>query len=182
MNKSRTIRTFTAAGLAVGLVLGLSGCGKAAEKLSEKAMEKTIEKSIGGDANVDLDTGDGTFKVETDEGTFEMGGGDIPADWPSDVPLPNGFKPLGNMNTSSADGTNITLTGSVDMSVAEATAFYEDSLSGWESSGKTSMSNDGVEQRSLMFSRGEDAETLLVTASDDTEDEGTIITFIYSKQ
>lgn len=178
MNHSRTIRTSVAAGLALGLIFGLSSCGKAAEKLSEKATEKAIEKAAGGNANVDIDPNDGTFSIETDEGSFQMGGGDIPADWPSDIPLPKGFEPQGNMNMSSNDEVNITLHGLVPASVDETAAFYADALSSWDNEGTSSMSNSGVQQKTLMFKRGN--ESLIVNVTDSTEDSGTGLNFIYT--
>lgn len=47
-------------------------------------MERTIEKETGGQANVDIVNG--TMKVQTSEGSFEMGGNTLPKDWPSDAP------------------------------------------------------------------------------------------------
>lgn len=182
MHQRRRIRSFVAVGLGLGLAFGLTGCGKAAEKLSEKAAEKAIENAAGGNAKVDID--DGTVKIETDDGSFHAGGGEIPADWPSDIPLPGSYEVM-NVVTSSADGgTNISFTLSVDMTVAEAAALYEDGLPGWETEGTTSMSSDGLDHRMMMFKKGEDeaSEILNIGVSDIADEGATAMVFTYAKE
>lgn len=177
MNRSRTVRTFAAAGLALGLAFGLSACGKAADKLSEKAAEKVAEKAAGGNANVDIDSKDGSFKIETEDGSFQMGGGEIPANWPSDIPLMKGFTPEGHMNMSSGNETNITLNGTADASIDDLIDFYKDAMSGWETDGATTISNDDSVQKSIMFKK--DTQSLLVNASTSGDEPGTTVSFMY---
>lgn len=56
--------------------LGLSGCANPIEQLVNKGVEQALEGAIGGtDGKVDLNTGDGAS---------------LPADWPSEIPTPNG--------------------------------------------------------------------------------------------
>lgn len=179
MHQSRTIRTFIAAGAALALTFGLTGCGKAVEKLSEKAAEKAVEKAAGDNANVDFDTKDGSFSIETDEGSFNVGGGEVPDDWPSDVPLAKGFTPSSTMNLSSDGKKSINMTGTVGMSVDDVIDFYADSMSGWEETGKSSMSSDGTTIKNVIFSRG--GATLAVTATDDSDEGGTTIGLIYNE-
>lgn len=183
MNNSRTTRTFVAVGLALSMTLGLSACGKAAEKVSEKMAEKAAEKAAGGDANVNIDSKDGSLKIETDDGSFSMGSAaDVPADWPSDIPLPDGFSPEGHANMSADGETSITLTGYTDMSPDDAMAFYVDALSSWENEGNTSASNNGYAQTTGSFRDG--TRTVMVSASTSADDDhdGTMLSFMYMVQ
>ncbi len=66
----------------LGTVLLLVGCAKVAV---EKQMENAIEAKMGGNADVEIQA-DGQMRVETDEGTYTAGGGEVPADWPKDAP------------------------------------------------------------------------------------------------
>lgn len=61
-----------------------TACGAANEELAEQI----IERSGGGEADVDLDLDTGQVSVETDEGSFSVGGGEIPDGFP--VPFPDG--------------------------------------------------------------------------------------------
>lgn len=178
MNQSRIIRTCVATGLALGLTIGLSACGKAAEKLSEKAAEKVVEKAAGDGANVDINSKDGTFSIETDEGSFNVGGGEVPDDWPSDVPVPDKFTVMSNMNLSSGDEVNMNMSGTTSMSVDDVIDFYSDAMSAWKESGKTSMTSDGQTVKNLMLSR--DDEMLTISASD-SDDDGTTIVLMYNR-
>lgn len=59
----------------------LTACG---QNITEKLVENAIEKETGGQANVDI--ANGTMKVQTSEGNFEVGGNTLPKDWPTDAP------------------------------------------------------------------------------------------------
>ena len=84
------------AGLALAAVaLPVAACG------SQQAAENMVNDALGGSASVDLDA-DGGIKVEASDRTFEMGTGSLPADWPSEVPAPEGFDVF--MAGSTAEG------------------------------------------------------------------------------
>ncbi len=67
----------------IAAVLVLAACQSAAENLTEKI----VEQSAGVD-NVDINTDTGELSIETDEGSFKIGGTEIPDGFP--VPLPDG--------------------------------------------------------------------------------------------
>ncbi len=67
----------------VALALVLAACQSATEQLSEKLAEQAV-----GVNDVDIDTDTGKISVETDEGSFTLGGGEIPEGFP--VPVPDG--------------------------------------------------------------------------------------------
>lgn len=67
----------------IAAVLVLAACQSAAENLTEKI----VEQSAGVD-NVDINTDTGQISIETDEGSINIGGGEIPDGFP--VPLPDG--------------------------------------------------------------------------------------------
>ncbi|MFZ8911250.1 MAG: hypothetical protein ACO21P_08500 [Candidatus Nanopelagicales bacterium] len=73
---------------AVGAVLAvgaLSACGSATDRA-----EDAMNDALSGSASVSVGE-DGGIKVEASEGTMEIGTGQLPADWPTSVPTPDGF-------------------------------------------------------------------------------------------
>jgi hypothetical protein len=57
---------------------------------------------------------DGNVTVEGDDGTFTMSqGGEIPGEWPADVPQPQGIEVSGSSVMDTGDGNGITLSGVV---------------------------------------------------------------------
>ena len=72
---------------AAALTLTLTGCGNIAENAVERAVEGALS-SEGVDVNLD----DGSVKIESSEGAAEFQVTDqLPADWPSDIPTPEGY-------------------------------------------------------------------------------------------
>ncbi len=77
--------------LLLGAALVTAGCGadEITDQATEKAIEKQLEDATGDDVDIDID--DDKVKVETSDGTFEAGTGDLPEDYPSsDVPVVDG--------------------------------------------------------------------------------------------
>ncbi len=72
----------------------LAGCGgddDDSSSANDKIMEKMIEGSSDEEVEVDLDSDDGGVKIETEDGTTVIGGsGDLPDNFPDDLPLPSG--------------------------------------------------------------------------------------------
>jgi hypothetical protein len=96
------MRRIAAVSTGVILALGaLTACGGSATDRAEDAMNDALS----GSASVQLD-GDGGIKVEGSDGTVEFGTGNLPADWPSEVPPPPGFDVI--MAGSTAGDTNWT--------------------------------------------------------------------------
>lgn len=123
--------------LVAAMAIGLTGCGK----LAEEAIEQAVEAESGEDVEIDFDSDDGSFSIEGEDGesfnfdvdaegetssfsgtdedgnTFEMtSGGDLPDDWPDDVPVPPGT--LQNA-TSMTDNTERFLSIALDVDDAE---------------------------------------------------------------
>lgn len=128
--------------LAALVSLTTAGCGAVAEKASEKATEQVIESQTGGDVDVNAD-GDGSVEFETDDGSFSVGTGEVPADWPDDVPLPDDVEVLSGATTDTPDGKLVGITAATDESPEDLLAGLKDALGDWEISGETTTSGDG---------------------------------------
>ncbi len=116
--------------LLVALLLGaalVSGCGadEIADQATEKAVEKQLEDAGGDDVDIDID--DETVKVETSDGTFEAGTGDLPEGYPADqVPVVDGTVMFA---VSDGDG-GFSVAVEYDGSADEAYAAAEQALTG----------------------------------------------------
>lgn len=72
---------------AAAAVLSLTACGGG----SDNAIEQAIEDATGGSVDINTD-GDGNVQIDTEDGSFSSGGSaEVPDDFPSDVPLPDGI-------------------------------------------------------------------------------------------
>lgn len=66
------------------------------------------------------DAGGGSFSAESDDGSFRVdASGDIPDEWPSDVPRPEGIEAASATVTQSATELAITVTGQADDSFVD---------------------------------------------------------------
>lgn len=106
---ARVRRTVTGALVGAGVAVAtLTGCGagdQVAERAAEKAVEKAVEEGVesGASGQVDVDIDGEEFKVESSDGSFTMGG-EVPDDFPSEVPLADG-KVV--MSSSTPDGWSV---------------------------------------------------------------------------
>jgi hypothetical protein len=82
-----TRRRVALLGVTVAAVVALGACGATSDP-AEDAVEQALETELGGDAQVDVD-GD-SLTVDTGDGTLTAGSGEVPADFPSAVPLVDG--------------------------------------------------------------------------------------------
>jgi hypothetical protein len=58
----------------------------------QQAAERILENQLGPGANIDIDDEGGiSGSVENEDGSYEIGTGKLPADWPQDIPAPSGF-------------------------------------------------------------------------------------------
>lgn len=88
---NRLTRTAIAVMASLGLLVPLAGCGSIQGKMEEKVTEKIAGEVLGGE--VDLDTDDGSVTITDDDGgSMEIGGNELPADWPRDLPLPDDYQ------------------------------------------------------------------------------------------
>jgi len=146
------------------VVVGLLVVGSLLRNSGEYAAEQALERAVGGDADIDYD-GDGSVTVKTDQGEWSTSG-ELPRDWPSDVPTYSGAKVLSSASSNPA-------TGAAGVYVALRTAdapsrvadFYKSELAakGWTIAG-TATVNEGTyltakkDNRSLSLAIGSDDE------------------------
>ena len=67
----------------------LTGCGLG-QQAADKAAEQLVEEQLGDGSNVEIGE-DGSIKVESSDGSYEIGTGELPEGWPSDIPGPEGY-------------------------------------------------------------------------------------------
>ena len=79
-------RALAAAALAV-LLVPLAACS------SQQTAENMVNDALGGSASVDMGE-DGEVRVDTSDGSMEIGTGDFPEGWPADLVLIPGFELL----------------------------------------------------------------------------------------
>ena len=137
MNRSITTAAFIATATASLLV----GCGAAAEKAAEKATEQAIEEQTGG--NVDIDTsGDGSVDIETEDGSMSLGTGEIPDEWPEEIPLPDDLVVQSGTTMDATDGRLVSIIGTTDETPQALLASMKESLADWEISGESTATAD----------------------------------------
>jgi len=127
----------------VVLALVAAGCAKAAEKTIEGAIEKQLEEEGGGNANVDISEDDGSVSIETDEGSMQIGGGDIPSDFP--LPVPEGAEVVSVISTSGETaGSQVSMTFDPD-DFDDVATLYDDFFNeqDWEVS-RSNSDSDGI--------------------------------------
>lgn len=78
----------------------LTGCGLGQQAV-EQAAENAVEQELGEGSDVEIGE-DGSVKIESSEGAFEIGTGQLPADWPASVPAVPG---LSLVTSYGADGS-----------------------------------------------------------------------------
>lgn len=175
----RPSRTIARVGCILVAAMLASGCSAIADKAGEKIAEKGIEAGGGGDAEINFDDdGDGSISMESSEGSFSMGGGEIPDGFPEEVPLPDGFEVESAMAIGSDEVNQIyTLSLKGEGSGDDADALAEDLQSRAEDAGFTitstsSMDSDSGDMRNFGF--GNEDWTGGMTISNHV-DEGTIL-------
>lgn len=86
---SRRLVLLIALLLGAALVSGGCGADEIADQATEQTLEEQLEDATGDDVDIDID--DDKVTVETSDGTFEAGTGELPADYPADkVPVVGG--------------------------------------------------------------------------------------------
>lgn len=172
--------TRTAALLATSaLALLTAGCGGAADKVSEQVAEKAVEQAIesetGGDVDIDA-SGDGSVEIETDDGSMSFGTGEVPADWPEDVPLPDELVVQSGSTSAAADGQLVAIIGTSTDTPEDLLATYKDALADWTISGEvTTTAADGSSSSAQWETDGRRF-TFVATAGGPTGQEETYLT------
>jgi len=163
----------------------LPGCGKAIEEATEAAIETnmpgggnveidsdggkiTIETNDGQGGNMEIDSDTGGISIQSSDGqggTVDLQAGDsvaLPADFPEDIPVPDGVTWNVVQNSSAAGAAGVTAQGMLETPVAEVAAFMkkEAEAGGWTQ--EQAMQQGGMEM--LVYKKGE--RMLHITATD----------------
>jgi hypothetical protein len=140
------LRITGAAFLSVLAVTWITGCSAVTDKVTEKAAEKAAESAIKGatGADVDIDKEGNSIKVKNDKGDeMEIGNseGKIPDGFPSDIPIYEGAKIVGNVKTSEGGKTNFAVTLDTNDDPSKVLEFYKGELenNGYKISSATEM-------------------------------------------
>lgn len=136
------------------------GCGKAADKASEKIAEKAIEQSAGDGVDVDINADDGTYSVNTPDGSYQAGTS-VPDTWPDDIPLPKDLNVSSGMNATDAGTQVVTVSGSTGDDLNELKALYKSALSGWTEGYSSESVTDGTKYMQLMLQDGDRSLTVI---------------------
>lgn len=168
---------FGLAGAAVAAALTLSACGGISlptgdggqinVDLDGEGGSVSLTDSEGNEQNIDLETDDDSFTLTDGEGNDLMSGGsgtEVPEDFPSDIPLPDGDLQFSSSLT--VDSANSwTLTYLVPGDVASVTAALREDLA---SSGFEEISSWETAEASATFLEGA-GYTLAVMIGEDSE-------------
>ncbi|WP_338747965.1 hypothetical protein [Janibacter alittae] len=155
-----------------GIVLAatlVTGCSTIADKAGEKVAEKGMEAAGGGDVDIDSDD-DGKVTIESDEGSLEVGGDELPAGFPDEVPLPDDFEVQASMSMGSDDDQSFTVHfSSPDADVKQT---HDDlkaraEAAGFEILSTNSMGGDDFELRSFTMSNDDWNANVAVSADAD---------------
>jgi hypothetical protein len=128
------LRTVVLAPFIALITVGLAACGAAEEAVTERI----VEEASGGDVDIELD-GDGQIAlIETEDGSLQaVVGGDVPEEWPADVPLFEGGV-LGSSQVATSNGeTIVMLTYTTDADPEES---FGSLVEAYESAGFTAAS------------------------------------------
>jgi hypothetical protein len=141
-------RRLTLLAAAPAVVLGLAVLGScSSEDVAETLTEQAIESSGGDGADVSIDSDTGQVDIETEDGSMSFGTAELPDDWPSEIPLPDGYE-LTNAMVTGADGErNFIIGGTFDGDAMETFDSLTEQFTqdGWTEVTKTDMSSsDGV--------------------------------------
>lgn len=72
--------------------VSLAACG------SDQAAENMVNDALGGSASVDMGE-DGEVRIDTSDGSMEIGTGEFPEGWPADLSVISGFTLVAASNT-----------------------------------------------------------------------------------
>ena len=131
------------------------------EKASEQITESISEQATNGEVDVDFD--EGTFTVETEEGTVSIGQTEIPEEFPSNVPVYSDATVVWTSSSTADEAYWVDLESTDDFATVES--YYEESLgsNGWEVTDKTTYTADG--QSTTIFYADDGVNDLVVTVS-----------------
>jgi hypothetical protein len=143
------------------VILLVAACGR---ETQEAAMEKKIEDATGGKADVDMSDKGMKVSGETEEGKYEMTGGDaakIPDDFPADVFIYKPSKAVMAMKVP--EGFSVTLQTKDDK--AKVLSAYKEQMAakGWSEEGSMDMGDQSMR----MYKKDQRMATVNLTPSDE---------------
>lgn len=155
--------------VAVGvLALGASACDAVADSVAENVAEGIAEQAAGGDVDIDVDEDGGNVRIESSEGTLDIGGGELPEGFPADLPLPDGHEVQSSMSQGNADAATLFVTVTAPGTFDDVVAALESGLAdgGWTVDDTTNMSADEFSSTTLTVSRDDWTGNVGVTHTD----------------
>jgi hypothetical protein len=130
----------------VALALAAAACQSASDQIAEQIIEQQE-----GVENVDIDTETGEVSIETDEGSFSIGGDEIPAGFP--IPFPSGYEVVSVFSSDTGGAVAVISPGD---RWDEIVGFYDDWTAGqsgeWQTGSYSTDSGDGTTQRGSSWS------------------------------
>ena len=121
------------------VAVGLTACGAAQEAVSEQL----VEQAVGGDVDLELGDDGQVASIETEDGSLEMSaGGEVPEEWPDDVPLFDGGE-ISSSQVFTVDGETAVVVSYTTEADPEAT--FDSLIEAYEAAGfaAESTSNTG---------------------------------------
>ena len=161
------LRTITIA--VATLAVFAAGCGTVAEQVTEEV----AEQAAGGEVDLDVDEAGGNISVETSEGTMSFGsGGDLPASFPEDLPLPEGdYQVASSFEQGGGDAGDLRLQTAVMTTAAydDVVAHFESALAdaGWEIQDTQSMSmGQDLQSTTFVTVKGDQGANISITQAE----------------
>ncbi|MDN5893662.1 MAG: hypothetical protein L0H93_06505, partial [Nocardioides sp.] len=125
-----------------------------------------------GDAEVDLDVDSGDMSIDTDEGSLDIGSGEVPESFPDGVPLPEGdYSVTSSMEATDPDGAEgyIQLTLAAEGTADAQAEHLQQGLTdgGYEKTGTNRMESNG--QLSVTISGRGHGQDVVMSVLEDPE-------------
>jgi hypothetical protein len=167
-------RRITVAALAAGIAtIGLlSACGSVQDRATDFALERITDGNVeidrdgnrivvsGEDGEFVIDAEDGTFTMEGSDGdgSFSIGGTDIPDEWSSLLSVFPGATVEAVQSFTGSDGVNQSVSMSTSADPSEVVAYYVDiaTRAGYTESYRADSNTGGLQQTMLTFDRSSD--------------------------
>ena len=150
------------------IAVALTACGAAQEAVSEQLVEQAVGEGV------DLELGDDgqIASIETEDGSFEMsaGGGEVPEEWPDDVPLFDGGEISSSQVVTDAGQTAVIVGYTTD---ADPEATFDSLIEAYEAAGFAALSTSNTGDDNGIFatyagSRGDTTLSVGVISSVDS--------------
>ncbi len=106
-----------------------AGCGT--DSITEKVVEEAAEQAAGEDVDIDVD--DDKVSIKGKDGEIEIGGDELPADWPAEIELPDGATIASATSIKDGDEPQLAVSGTVDdMTTTEVYDHFAGQVDDWK--------------------------------------------------